>query len=119
VATIGVDEGGQAYNINADTAAGAIARALGAAKLVYLTNVEGLRRDVADPSSLVSAISVDDLAAMVDAGKLEGGMIPKVESCVAAVRNGVGRAHILDGRLPHALLLEIFTNEGVGTMVSP
>ncbi|HEX2851296.1 MAG TPA: acetylglutamate kinase [Acidimicrobiales bacterium] len=119
IATIGVDEGGQAYNINADTAAGAIAEALRAEKLVYLTNIEGLRRDVADPGSLISTIGVDELAGMLDRGELEGGMIPKIESCVAAVRKGVGHAHILDGRLPHALLLEIFTNEGVGTMVSP
>ena len=119
VATIGVDEGGQAYNINADTAAGAIAEALGAEKLVYLTNVEGLRRDAGDPASLISAIAVDELSAMLAHGELEGGMLPKVRSCVAAVRSGVGHAHILDGRLPHALLLEIFTHEGVGTMVSP
>ena len=119
VATIGIDPEGQAYNINADTAAGALAAALGAEKLVYLTNVEGLRRDVADPGSLISTIGVDDLEAMMGGGALSEGMIPKVASCVAAVRAGVGGAHILDGRLPHALLLEIFTPEGVGTMVTP
>ena len=119
VATIGSDIGGQAYNINADTAAGAVAEALGAEKLVYLTNVEGLRRDADDPTTLVSSITVDELESMIETGVLEGGMIPKVASCVRAVRKGVGHAHILDGRMPHALLLEIFTPEGIGTMVSP
>jgi acetylglutamate kinase len=118
VATIGADAEGQAYNINADTAAGAIAEALQAEKLVYLTNIEGLRRDVDDPASLISTTTADELDDLIETGVLTGGMIPKIESCVAAVRAGVGQAHILDGRLPHALLLEIFTNQGVGTMVS-
>jgi acetylglutamate kinase len=118
VATIGADLEGQAYNINADTAAGAIAEALQAEKLVYLTNIEGLRRDVDDPETLISTTTADELDNLVTTGVLTGGMIPKIESCVAAVRAGVAQAHILDGRLPHALLLEIFTNEGVGTMVS-
>lgn len=118
IATIGVDDHGQAYNINADTAAGAIAAALHAEKLVYLTNIEGLRRDVADPGSLISTIAVEELASMLDTGSLEGGMIPKVQSCVYAVRNGVAKAHILDGRSPHALLLEIFTTRGIGTQVT-
>jgi acetylglutamate kinase len=119
VATIASDAGGQAYNINADTAAGAVAEALGAEKLVYLTDVEGLRRDVHDPDSLVTTVSVDDLDAMVRAGFVTGGMIPKIRSGLRAVRNGVGHAHILDGRVPHALLLEVFTREGIGTMVTP
>jgi acetylglutamate kinase len=119
VATIGADETGQAYNINADTAAGAIAEEVGAEKLVYLTNVEGLRRDADDPATLIHTISVDELEAMIGSGALGDGMIPKVVSCVRALRAGVGHAHILDGRRPHALLLEIFTHEGVGTMVSP
>jgi acetylglutamate kinase len=119
VATIGSDVGGQAYNINADTAAGAVAEALGAEKLVYLTNVEGLRRDADDPATLVSSLAVDELETMIETGGIEGGMIPKATSCVRAVRKGVGHAHILDGRMPHALLLEIFTPEGIGTMVSP
>ena len=119
VATIGSDDEGQAYNINADTAAGAIAAALQAEKLVYLTNIEGLRRDKDDPSTLVSTITVDELDALVADGSIVEGMIPKVESCIDAVRKGVGRAHILDGRAPHALLLEVFTNEGIGTMVTP
>jgi acetylglutamate kinase len=119
VATIGSDEAGQAYNINADTAAGAIAEALGASKLVYLTDVEGIRRDKADPASLISSISCDELEPLLSDGTIGEGMIPKVGSCLRAVRNGVGHAHILDGRAQHALLLEVFTNEGVGTMVSP
>ena len=119
VATIGTDETGQAYNINADTAAGAIAEAVDAAKLVYLTNVEGLRRDPEDESTLIHTISVDELDSMIGTGSIGAGMIPKVASCVRALRAGVGHAHILDGRRPHALLLEIFTHEGVGTMVSP
>ena len=118
IATIGMDTGGQAYNINADTAAGAIAEAITAEKLVYLTDVEGIRRDRNDPGSLVSSVVADDLDAMIADGTVVDGMIPKVRSCVRAVRNGVARAHILDGRLPHALLLEVFTSEGVGTMVS-
>jgi acetylglutamate kinase len=119
VATIGSDATGQAYNINADTGAGAIASALGATKLVYLTDVEGVRRDKGDAASLISAISCDQLELLLADGSIGEGMIPKVVSCLRAVRGGVGRAHILDGRVPHALLLEIFTNEGVGTMVSP
>ena len=118
VATIGSDLEGQAYNINADTAAGAIAEALTAEKLVYLTNVEGLLKDVGDPGSVISQISAGELEAMIDDGVLTAGMIPKARSCLRAVRRGVGHAHILDGRVPHALLLEIFTTEGIGTMVA-
>jgi len=117
VATIGVGDDGQAYNINADTVAGAIAEALGAEKLVYLTDIEGLRRDVADASSLIRQTTADELEALVDDGIIAGGMIPKVASCIHAVRHGVGRAHILDGRIAHVLLLEIFTDEGIGTMI--
>jgi len=119
LATIGSDTGGQAYNINADTAAGAVAEALGAEKLVYLTNVEGLLKDVGDPGSVISSLSADELESMLEGTTLTKGMIPKARSCVRAVRRGVGHAHILDGRVPHALLLEIFTPEGVGTMVTP
>jgi acetylglutamate kinase len=117
VATIGIDDKGQAYNINADTVAGAIAEALGAEKLVYLTDIEGLRRTVDDPSSLIRQTTPDELSELMDDGSIAGGMIPKVESCVRAVRSGVRRAHILDGRIPHVLLLEIFTDDGIGTMV--
>ena len=117
IATIGCDETGQAYNINADTVAGAIAEALGAEKLVYLTDIEGLRRDVADAASLIRQISADDIEALVDDRTVAGGMIPKVTSCIQAVRNGVRRAHVLDGRIAHVLLLELFTDEGIGTMI--
>ncbi len=119
VATIGSDEAGQAHNVNADVAAGAIAAALGASKLIYLTDVEGLRRDAADPSSLISSLTANELEALVAEGIVTEGMIPKATSCLEALRGGVGRAHILDGRVPHALLLEIFTDLGVGTMVTP
>jgi acetylglutamate kinase len=117
VATIGVDGGGQAYNINADTVAAAIAEALGAEKLVYLTDVEGLRRDVDDPDSLIHQTTADELDQLIASGVVAGGMIPKVASCIHAVRHGVHRAHILDGRVPHVLLLEIFTDEGIGTVI--
>jgi acetylglutamate kinase len=117
VATIGSDETGQAYNINADTAAGAIAAAIDATKLVYLTDVDGIRADRADPSSRLSGVTTDELRALIGNGSIDGGMIPKVRSCIEAVEGGVGSAHVLDGSAPHALLLEIFTNEGVGTMV--
>jgi acetylglutamate kinase len=119
VATGGVDLDGQALNVNADTVAGAIATSLAAEKLVYLTDVEGLRARLEDPTSLLSTVSADEVDAMLAGGSFSGGMIPKVRSCLEAVRGGVGRAHILDGRLAHALLLEIFTPEGVGTMVTP
>ncbi|MBK9970990.1 MAG: acetylglutamate kinase [Acidimicrobiaceae bacterium] len=117
VATIGTDAHGQAFNINADTVAGAIAEALGAEKLVYLTDIEGLRRVVDDPATLIRQTTPGELDALMIDGTIAGGMIPKVESCVHAVRNGVRRAHILDGRIPHVLLLEVFTDEGIGTMV--
>ena len=117
VATIGTDAHGQAFNINADTVAGAIAEALGAEKLVYLIDIEGLRRVVDDPATLIRQTTPGELDALMIDGTIAGGMIPKVESCVHAVRNGVRRAHILDGRIPHVLLLEVFTDEGIGTMV--
>jgi len=119
VATIGSGPGGQAYNINADTAAGALAEALRAEKLVFLTDIEGLLADLTDHTSLLRTVSAEDLEAMVAAGTVTAGMVPKVASCARAVRGGVGHAHILDGRVPHALLLEVFTREGVGTMVNP
>jgi acetylglutamate kinase len=118
MATIGSDATGQAYNINADTAAGAVAEAVGAAKLIYLTDVEGVRRDRHDPASLLSTATPDELSALIASGAVADGMIPKVASCVSAVRGGVPRAHILDGRADHALLLELFTREGIGTMVT-
>ena len=119
IATVGTDDDGQAYNINADTVAGAIAAALDAEKLVYLTDVAGVYERWPDTDSLISRIDVDGLEKLVADGALSEGMIPKIESCIGALRGGVRSAHILDGRLPHALLLEFFTREGVGTMVLP
>jgi acetylglutamate kinase len=118
VATIGTDRSGQAFNINADTAAGALASALEAEKLVMLTDVTGLRSVPDDPATLISQVGADDLDRLIAEGAATGGMIPKLEACARAVRAGVGQAHILDGRTPHALLLEVFTDQGVGTMVS-
>jgi acetylglutamate kinase len=118
VSTIGSDAEGQAYNINADTVAGAIAEALGAEKVVYLTDVEGLLEDVEDPSSLISRTTADELQAKIADGRLAGGMIPKIAACVHAVEHGVASAHILDGRVPHVVLLELFTDAGVGTMIT-
>ena len=113
LSTIGADAAGQAYNINADTVAGAVAEALGAEKVIYLSDVAGLLADVDDPDSVISHITADELDAM----SLAGGMIPKVSACAHAVRSGVTSAHILDGRVPHVVLLEIFTDAGIGTMV--
>lgn len=118
VATIGSDASGQAYNINADTVAGAIAVALDATKIVFLSNVPGLLADVDDDASLVSRITTAELQTMLDAGDIGGGMIPKLAACVDAVKAGVERAHLLDGRVSHVLLLELFTNAGIGTMIA-
>jgi acetylglutamate kinase len=118
ISTIGADATGQPYNINADTVAGAIAQAVGAEKVLFLTDVEGLLADLHDPSSLISQIHADELQAMLDRGELTGGMIPKIAACLHAVRNGVGSAHLLDGRVPHVVLLELFSDEGIGTMIT-
>ncbi|BDG61310.1 acetylglutamate kinase [Caldinitratiruptor microaerophilus] len=117
IAPIGLGADGQPYNINADTVAAEVAAALRAEKLVLLTDVEGLRADPADPRSRVSRIAAEDLRDWLAAGRIEGGMIPKVEACLRALEAGVRRVHIVDGRVPHALLLEVFTDQGVGTMV--
>ncbi len=119
VATVGVDDDGQPYNVNADAVAGAIAESLGARKLVYLTNVAGLYTDYPDESTLVSQIDTRGLEELRERGVFDEGMIPKVESCIAALRNGIASAHVLDGRVPHVLLLELLTREGIGTMVTP
>ncbi len=118
ISTIGADDSGQPYNINADTVAGAIAAALDAEKIMYLTDIEGLRHDVNDATSLIKRISLSDLQTLIDNGTVAGGMIPKVGSCMDAVRSGVRGAHILDGRIAHVLLLELFTDTGVGTMIT-
>lgn len=109
---------GLLHNVNADEAAGAIAEALGAEKLIYLTDVEGLYEDLGDEDSLISALGASELREMLNSGKLSAGMLPKISSCYRALSNGVDRAHILDGRIEHALLLEVFTPEGIGTMVT-
>jgi acetylglutamate kinase len=118
VSTIGSDPSGQAYNINADTVAGALAEALGAEKAVFLTDVAGLLDDVDDPASLISHVTAAELQAMIDGGRLTGGMIPKIAAALHAVENGVASAHLLDGRVAHVLLLELFSDAGVGTMIT-
>lgn len=117
VAPIGLDDGFQTYNINADDAACAIAKAVGADKLVFLTDIEGLYRDIEDKSSFISRITASDADALIGDGIIGGGMLPKLNNCTSAIKNGVNRVHILDGRIPHCLLLEIFTNSGVGTAI--
>jgi acetylglutamate kinase len=118
VSTIGSDAEGQAYNINADTVAGAIGGAVAAEKVIYLTDVPGLLRNVDDPESLIPSISAAEAAQLVADGVLTGGMIPKVEACLDALAAGVPAVHLLDGRIPHVLLLELFTDTGVGTMLT-
>jgi acetylglutamate kinase len=118
VAPLARGEDGRAYNLNADTAAAALAVALGARKLVYLTDVEGLYRDLGDEDSLIARITVPELRALIDGGTVSAGMLPKLASCIDAIEGGVVRTHILDGRVQHALLLEIFTPEGIGTMIT-
>jgi acetylglutamate kinase len=118
VSTIGSDPTGQAYNINADTVAGALAEALQAEKAVFLTDVPGLLADMDDPASLVSRTTAGELEAMIAGGRLSGGMIPKIAAALHAVEHGVGSAHLLDGRVPHVILLELFSDAGVGTMIT-
>lgn len=118
VATIGSDDHGQAYNVNADTAAAAIAAALGAKKLIYLTDIEGVRTRKDDPTTLVSRATPATIERMMLDGTVDGGMIPKLQSCLHALVNGVDEVHILDGRIPHVLLVELFTDAGIGTMIS-
>lgn len=117
VAPVGLDDDFNTYNINADDAACAVARAVGADKLVFLTDIEGLYRDINDKSSFIPRITASDADELIAGGVIGGGMLPKLGNCTSAVKNGVNRVHILDGRIPHCLLLEIFTNEGVGTMI--
>jgi len=117
IAPIGIDAQGQSYNINADLVAAAIAVAMKADKLVLLTDVPGLLADAQDSESLISVLKLSQVSTYEANGTITGGMIPKVQCCVEAVEGGVGRTHIIDGRVPHSILLEIFTDEGVGTMV--
>ncbi len=118
VSTIGSDSVGQAYNINADAVASAIAEAMGAAKLLFLTDVPGLLADVDDPASLITHVTVSEARALIADGTIAGGMAPKIEGCIRAIECGVGQVHLIDGRVDHVLLLELFTDAGVGTMVT-
>lgn len=119
IATVGYGEDGGSYNVNADSVAGELAAALGASKAIFLTDVDGLYADFADKSSLISALSLQQAEDLIAADSLRSGMIPKVAACARALRGGVPRAHILNGTVPHALLLEVYTDEGVGTMITP
>jgi acetylglutamate kinase len=116
ISPIGFDKNGQTYNVNADYAAVAVAGALKAEKLVFLTDVPGVLKDVSDPSSIVSMLSASSAQAMLDDGIISGGMVPKVECCLAGLNAGVKQVHILDGGLEHCLVLEIFTKDGIGTL---
>ena len=119
IAPIGFGDDDRTYNINADHAAGKIAGALGATKLIVLSDVPGLLRDVKDEGTLVSSLTAEEARAMLAAGQIESGMIPKIEACLDALAHEVPRCHLVDGRAPHALLMEIFTNVGIGTMILP
>ncbi len=117
IAPIGLDNQFSTYNINADDAACAIAKAVSADKLVFLTDIEGLYKDINDKSSFISRLSASEAESLIQEGFIGGGMLPKLNNCTSAIRNGVNRVHILDGRIPHCLLLEIFTNQGIGTAI--
>ena len=117
VSPIGVSKNGNTLNLNADTVAGGIAGEIDAEKLIILTDVPGVLRDPKDPSTLIQKIKVDEVPKLIEDGIISGGMIPKIETCVEAINNGVKSAHILDGRVEHSLLLEVFTTNGVGTMI--
>lgn len=117
VSPIGLDENYRTYNINADDAACAVATAVGAEKLAFLTDIEGLYRDINDKSSFISRLTVSQAEELLDSGFIGGGMLPKLTNCINAIKNGVNRVHILDGRTAHCLLLEIFTHEGIGTAI--
>ncbi len=117
VSSVAADDAGQAYNINADTVAGEIAAALGAQKLILLTDTSGILKDYKDPSTLISELSISEARNLINEGIVAGGMIPKVECCVRSLAQGVRAAHIIDGRVPHALLLEILTDMGIGSMI--
>lgn len=118
ISSIGVDEKGDAYNINADYVAAAVASALSAKKLILLTDIKGILRDMDDESSLITRLTVDEINDLMEEGILSGGMVPKVECCVSALNQGVDQVHIIDGRVPHSLLSEIFFDAGIGTMIT-
>ena len=114
---VGMDKDGITYNINADEAASAIATALKAEKLAYLSDVEGVRLNPEDPESVISELYTNEAEELIEKGVISGGMLPKIENCIDAINKGVSRVHIMDGRIPHGLLLEIFTNKGIGTAI--
>ena len=116
IAPIGLDDNFDTYNINADDAACAVAKAVGANKLAFLTDIEGVYKDINDPSSFISRLTCSEADALIASGNIGGGMLPKLNNCTDAIRKGVNNVHILDGRIPHCILLEIFTKKGVGTM---
>ncbi len=118
VSTIGCDKQGNVYNINADTAAASVAGALRAESLINMTDTKGVLRDASDPQSLIARLSLQDIPALQNSGLVKGGMIPKLECCARAVEQGAKRAFIIDGRVPHAILIEMLTDEGIGTMVT-
>jgi acetylglutamate kinase len=117
ISSVAIGTEGESYNVNADTVAGELAAALSASKLIVMTDVEGIYQDFADKDSLISQMSVKDARQLITDGVVDKGMIPKIESCVVAINGGVEAAHIIDGRVPHALLIEVFTDQGIGTMV--
>ena len=117
VAPIGYDENFDTYNINADDAACAIAKAVNAEKLAFLTDIEGVYKDPSDKSTLISSLTIPEAKNLIDGGFIGGGMLPKLNNCIDAVENGVSKVHILDGRIAHCLLLEIFTKKGIGTVI--
>lgn len=117
IAPIGLDDRFDTYNINADDAACAIAKAVGADKLVFLTDIEGLYRNINDKSTFISRLTATEAEELIESGVIGGGMLPKLNNCTSAIQNGVSRVHILDGRVPHCLLLEIFTKQGIGTAI--
>ena len=116
IATVAGGNGGEVYNVNADIAASCIAAELGAEKLILMTDVRGLLRDKDDEESIIPVVNVSDVPKLQNQGIISGGMIPKIDCCVEAVRRGVGRAHMIDGRIPHSILIELFSDEGIGTM---
>jgi acetylglutamate kinase len=117
ISSVAIGENGESYNVNADAVAGELAAALGALKLIMMTDVEGIYRDFADKDTLITEMTAREAQSLINAGSADKGMIPKIGACITAITNGVERAHIIDGRKPHSLLMEMFTNEGVGTMV--
>ncbi len=116
ISSVGVDEAGESYNINADTAAAAIATALKAEKLIYLTDIDGVYLDPSDKTTLFPILTIERAEELITQGVINGGMIPKVRSCIDAIKKGVHRVHILNGTIPHPIILEIFTDRGIGTM---